>query len=51
MKKPKIILPKTPRIPLNTKPVQVHKDVNDYNRNLEKEEVAMELEDSDIIPT
>lgn len=47
MKKIKITLPKAPRIPLNTKPVQVHKDVNDYNRNLEREEVAKELEDSE----
>lgn len=47
MKTPKINLPKAPRLPRSTRGVQVHKDVNDYNRNLEKEEVAKELEDSE----
>jgi hypothetical protein len=35
------------RLPKSTRSTQVHKDVNDYNRNLEKEEVAKELEDSE----
>lgn len=47
MKKPKINLPPEPRLPRSTRGVQVHKDVNDYNRNLEKEEVAKELEESE----
>jgi hypothetical protein len=47
MKKIKITLPNEPRLPRSTRGVQVHKDVNDYNRNLEKEEVAKELEDSE----
>ena len=47
MKKPKINLPPEPRLPRSTRGVHVHKDVNDYNRNLEKEEVAKELEESE----
>ncbi len=35
------------RLPKSTRSTQIHKDVNDYNRNLEKEEVAKELEDSE----
>lgn len=47
MKKIKFNPPPEPRLPRSTRGVQVHKDVNDYNRNLEKEEVAKELEDSE----
>lgn len=49
MKKIKITLPNEPRLPQSTRSTQVHKDVNDYNRNLEKEEVAKELEDSEWV--
>ena len=47
MKKPRINPPPEPRLPRSTRGVQVHKDVNDYNRNLEREAVAKELEDSE----
>jgi hypothetical protein len=47
MKKPKINLPPEPRLPKSTRGTQVHSSVNDYNRNLEREEVAKELEDSE----
>jgi len=47
MKKPKIKLPDPPRLPKSTRGIQIHKDVNDYNRNLEKKEVEQELENSE----
>lgn len=47
MKKPKILPLKEPRLPKSTRGIQIHKDVNDYNRNLEKKEVEQELENSE----
>ena len=38
---------KEQRLPKSTRGIQIHKDVNDYNRNMEKKEVEEELENSD----
>lgn len=43
----KELTPKKIRLPKSTRGTQVHSSVNDYNRNLEKEEVAKELEESE----
>lgn len=39
--------PKEPRLPRSTRGVQVHKDVNDYDRNKEREEVEKEIKESE----
>lgn len=35
------------RIPKSTRPIQIHKDANDYDRKTEREEVLREMEESE----